>query len=173
MNKADFIYFISSILKSSNKFFVEAELFGRKIMCLIDTGADISMIHKDVVNSGKREWDKTELLDQHADQECKYRLRFAMQELNSLTRKKIFAFKTNDEPKYAIIREDVISKYLDILIRLMIKNMLPSDYIKEIKTVWQIQAKEAEKTAILLLSKYEDIFKEQLDKHGYSYVLNT
>lgn len=55
MNKVDFIYSINSIHDFSNKFFVTANIFGQSVSCLIDTGADISIIHENFIPAGIKE----------------------------------------------------------------------------------------------------------------------
>ncbi|KAF9761607.1 Retrovirus-related Pol polyprotein from transposon, partial [Nosema granulosis] len=155
-NKADYIYSINAIC-SNNPFFVTALFFGRLTNCLIDTGADVSLIHKDMIphhiNRSRHQGT--------VKSACGTSMTITAQLKNS--RLKIMGMDiefsplvTNSEPGYIILGADVIRNPLELLWKAKQPPCKHIDMVTRTKEENVIDEN-------LIFNKHAELFRDEID----------
>lgn len=145
-----FVYSQSSFLVS-NPFFTFVEINGLRTKCLLDSGADVSIIHADCVpqNTKKRPSSGsvvsacgTHLSISEVALDLKIKV---MGETISFS-----PFITTREPRYAILGADVLLKHPQLLVSILLKP-------KKVNMISTLDNKSES-----LIKKFDDIFKDKL-----------
>lgn len=116
VNKTDYVYTINTIHQQTNPFFVNAKIFDRQVACLLDTGADTSIIHEEWIP----EQYKQEKYNGSVRSACGSRMQIHKRISNvaiGLLQKKIqfSPVITSTEPRYSILGADVLTKFPELL----------------------------------------------------------
>jgi hypothetical protein len=138
-------------ISAVNPFFTSLELNGVKTRCLLDTGADISIIHKDVVPKETKRKSSAGVVVSA----CGTKLSINEVALNIVGTIKGVRIKfspriTTKEPKYVILGADVLMRYPQLLF-----SVLPKTNI--------VHAISEDNTKLeQLLKKFDHIFKDKI-----------
>ncbi|KAF9762051.1 Retrovirus-related Pol polyprotein from transposon 17.6 [Nosema granulosis] len=161
INKEDFIYSIN-YTTLGNPFFIKGQLFGLQRDCLIDTGADVSIIHRKMIP----ELIEVTPFQGNVRSACGTQLTIS----NKLeeTRLKILGeditfspLITENEPKYIILGVDVIKRYPEIINKIIQRVQLAINLVNNKDEGKEDSRTQEEKT---IIEEYNDLFRSTIDK---------
>ncbi|KAF9752795.1 Retrovirus-related Pol polyprotein from transposon opus, partial [Nosema granulosis] len=158
-NKNNFVYSLNFTVQK-NPFFIVAKFFGVERNCLIDTGADISLIHEEMIPKKINRSKHSGIVKSACGTQLPITKQLKNAEIYVLGKKiKFSPLITTGEPNYIILGVDVIKNSPGIIMDILSSRINTINAIEAEKTKHTLSEANEEE----ILENFKEMFSEEID----------